>query len=109
MVQRGASDWGVMYDPYTGLALPERIESGSVQAVTGTPIVKTLDWVGLEFVPEIKVPAECWADWDAVNQKWITVGEKYPDGTHRKNRSHCDLSRQSLRYQMAGRQQFLRG
>jgi peptide/nickel transport system substrate-binding protein len=84
MVQRGATDWGVMYDPYTGLALPERIEGGSVQAVTGTPIVKTLDWVGLEFVPEIKVPAECWADWDAVNQKWITVGEKYPDGATAK-------------------------
>jgi peptide/nickel transport system substrate-binding protein len=84
MVQRGASDWGVMYDPYTGLALPERIESGSVQAVTGTPIVKTLDWVGLEFVPEIKVPGECWADWDAVNQKWITVAEKFPDGATSK-------------------------
>jgi hypothetical protein len=72
MVQRGATDWGVMYDPYTGLALPERIESGSVQAVTGTPIVKTLDWVGLEFVPEIKVPSECWVDWDPVNQKFLT-------------------------------------
>jgi peptide/nickel transport system substrate-binding protein len=84
MVQRGVTDWGTMADPYTGLALPQRIESGSVQAVTGTPIVKTLDWVGLEFVPEIKVPAECWADWDAVNQKWITVGEKYPDGATSK-------------------------
>ena len=80
MPARATIDWGAMNDPYTGLYLPQRIESGSLQAVTGTPIVKTLDWVGLEFVDEIKVPGECWADWDAVNQKWITVAEKYPEG-----------------------------
>ena len=35
----------------------------------------------LSFAPEIQVPADAWADWDAVNQRFITVGEKYPQGT----------------------------
>jgi peptide/nickel transport system substrate-binding protein len=74
--QRGTEDWGTMFDPYTGLALPQRIESATVTALKGLPITKNLDWDNLEFVDSITVPGECWADWDAVNQKWITVAEK---------------------------------
>jgi peptide/nickel transport system substrate-binding protein len=87
MPQRGTMDWATMFDPYTGLALPQRIESGTITAVKGLPIVKNLDWVNLEFVDEIKVPGECWADWDAVNQKWITVAEKFPEGLTSKTKS----------------------
>jgi peptide/nickel transport system substrate-binding protein len=36
--------------------------------------------VDLSFQPEVQVPADTWIDWDAANQKFITVGEKYPDG-----------------------------
>jgi peptide/nickel transport system substrate-binding protein len=87
MPQRGTMDWATMFDPYTGLALPQRIESGTITAVNGLPITKNLDWVNLEFVDSITVPGECWADWDAVNQKWITVAEKFPEGLTAKTKS----------------------
>lgn len=76
MPQRGTEDWGTMFDPYTGLSVPQRIESADITAVKGLPITKTLDWVKLDFADSITVPDQCWADWDAVNQKWITVAEK---------------------------------
>jgi peptide/nickel transport system substrate-binding protein len=46
----------------------------------GLPVSKTLDWVDLSFEPQITVPADVWVDWDAANQKFITAGEKFPDG-----------------------------
>ena len=73
---RATGDWGVVSDPYTGLAWPQRIEKAEVFAVKGTPITKTLDWVSLEFVDEIQVPDDAWVDWDAEAQKFITAGEK---------------------------------
>ena len=79
-VIRATTGSGILPDPHTGLYWPLRIESGAVYAKEGLPIGKTLDWVTLEFVPENVVPEDAWVDWDAVNQKWITVGEKYPEG-----------------------------
>jgi len=40
------------------------------------PVGKTLDWLDLEFEPEIAVPGDAWVDWDAVNQVFITADEK---------------------------------
>ncbi len=80
MPQRGTSDNGVIADPYTGLAWPQRLERAEVVAKEGLPMTKTLDWVDLSTQPEVQVPADAWIDWDAANQKFITVGEKYPDG-----------------------------
>ncbi len=76
---RFIGDAGVVADPYTGLALPQRIEKAEVTAVEGLPIAKTLDWVSLDFVPEIQVPSDAWVDWDPVGQNWITAGEKFTD------------------------------
>jgi peptide/nickel transport system substrate-binding protein len=77
--QTSTSDVFVMPDPYTGLYYPQRIESAAVVVEEGLPVAKTLDWLTLETAPvgSIEVPAEAWADWDAVNQVWITAGEKY--------------------------------
>ena len=81
MIQNATSDLASMPDPYTGLAWPQRAESLTVTAAEGLPITKTLDWVTLDFVAGgNQVPAEAWADWDATNQKFITVGEKFPEG-----------------------------
>jgi len=66
-----------MADPYTGLYWPLRAEKAEITVVEGLPVGVTLDWVTLSFAPEIVVPTDAWADWDAVNQKFITVGEKY--------------------------------
>jgi peptide/nickel transport system substrate-binding protein len=78
--KRATSDYGVISDPFTGLAWPQRIESASVTVKEGLPVGKTLDWVSLEFAPEIQVPADAWVDWNAETQTFITAGEKYPEG-----------------------------
>ncbi len=80
-IVRATMDSAALSDPYTGLYRNQRIERAEVVAKEGTPIQKTLDWVDLKFEPEIQVPADAWADWDAANQKFITVGEKFPEGT----------------------------
>jgi peptide/nickel transport system substrate-binding protein len=81
MVQNATMDQASLSDPYTGLAWPQRAESLTVTAKEGLPISKSLDWVTLNFVPDGNtVPTDAWADWDATAQKFITVGEKFPDG-----------------------------
>lgn len=74
---RAIGDRGVMADPYTGLRWPQRIERAEVTIKEGLPVAKTLDWVSLEFVPEIEVPEDAWIDWDATEQRFLTVGEVY--------------------------------
>jgi peptide/nickel transport system substrate-binding protein len=71
---------GLMADPYTGLAYPQRIESAELTIKRGLPITKNLDWLTMKEEDEIAVPEDAWADWDAQAQKFITVGEKFPDG-----------------------------
>ena len=71
---------GMMADPYTGLAYPERIESAELTHKEGLPIVQNLDWLTVNTAPQIDVPEDAWVDWDATNQKWITAAEKFPDG-----------------------------
>ena len=87
MVQRFTYDWGAVSDPYTGLILPKLVEKAELTAVEGLPIEKSSDWIDLAFTDEIQVPGDAWADWDAENQRWITVEEKYPEGITAKTRS----------------------
>lgn len=86
MPQRGTEDWAIMYDPYTGLPRPQRLESAVVDVVAGTPITKTLDWVTVNEVAEITVPGDAWVDWDATTQKFITAAEKFPEGLTAKSK-----------------------
>lgn len=80
MLQRGMTDNGTLPDPFTGLSWPERIERAEVTIQSGLPVAKTLDWVDLQFADTIEVPADAWIDWDPAAQKFITVGEKHPEG-----------------------------
>lgn len=73
-------DRGIIVDPFTGLHWPHRLERAEVYIREGLPVTKTLDWVDLEFVDKIDVPADAWADWDPVAQEFITAGEKWPEG-----------------------------
>jgi len=77
MIYRGTGEIGTYSDPYTGLYWPQRIEKADVTVQTGLPVVKTLDWLTLNFAPTIEVPKDAWIDWDAEKQQFITVGEKY--------------------------------
>lgn len=80
MLTRATSDVDVMSDPFTGLTWPQRIERAEVFIKEGLPVGKSHDWVDLQFVPTNEVPADTWIDWDPATQKFITVGEKHPEG-----------------------------
>ncbi len=86
-VYRATRDSATLPDPYTGLYLPQRVTKAEVYVQKGLPVTSTLDWVKLQFVDKIQVPSDAYIDWDAVNQKWITVGEKYPDGLTAKTKT----------------------
>jgi peptide/nickel transport system substrate-binding protein len=76
---RATGELATISDPYTGLALPNRIERVEVVAETGLPMVKTLDYVDLQFADSIEVPADAWYKWDSAEQRFITVGEAFTD------------------------------
>ncbi len=78
---------GIMADPYTGLAWPQRIASAEVVAQTGLPIQDNLGWVKLSTADKIDVPPDALVDWDAKTEKFITAAEKFPDGTTAKVKS----------------------
>ena len=80
MLQRGTGELQAFPDPFTGLVWPQRLERAEVFNLEGLPVTSTLDWVSLEFVPEIAVPEDAWIDWDITEQRFITVGEQNPDG-----------------------------
>lgn len=72
---RAIGDAGVYFDPYTGLAIPSRVERAEVTVQTGLPVGVTYDWVTLDFADTIEVPADAWVDWDATTQEFIPAGE----------------------------------
>lgn len=79
-----AAQGGIMGDPYTGLAWPQRIASAQVIAESGLPIKDNLGWVKLTTQDKIDVPPDSLVDWDAKTQKFITAAEKFPNGTTAK-------------------------
>jgi peptide/nickel transport system substrate-binding protein len=84
----GSYSSGLMGDPYTGLAWPQRFESASFEYVAGLPVTdNNLGWLEVSEVDEIPVPEDAWVDWDATSQTFVTVGEKFPDGTTAKTKS----------------------
>ncbi len=72
---------GLMPDGRDGLAHPWRIESAAVTVREGLPVVKTYDWVSLDFAADIQASSDAWVDWDAAEQRFITVGEKMDPGS----------------------------
>ena len=86
---RATGDLGHWPDTRTGLRWPGRIEKADVFVQSGLPATVTnTDWCSLTFVPEIQVPIDAWADWDAVNQRFRTVRDRYgAGGTTTKTKS----------------------
>jgi peptide/nickel transport system substrate-binding protein len=80
MIMRGLTNSPVLPDPYTGLFWPQEVVRGDVVVQGESPVTRTLDWVTLERVAEIPVPPDAWIDWNGAAGKWVTVGERYPDG-----------------------------
>jgi hypothetical protein len=72
---RAVSGNSVLYDPYTGLAWPVRMQKMDVTVKTGLSVFKTLDWVTLNTADKIAAPSDAWVDWDAKTQTFITVAD----------------------------------
>jgi peptide/nickel transport system substrate-binding protein len=72
---------GLMADPFTGLAYPQRIESAELTYTEGLPIHQSLDWLTVNTAPQIDVPGDAWVDWNATEQRFVTAAEKFPEGT----------------------------
>jgi peptide/nickel transport system substrate-binding protein len=87
MIIRATADYATLPDPFTGLYWPQRVKSAEVYVQEGIPVTKTHDWLTLAFLPEITVPQDAWADWDPIAQRFITVGEKYPEGVTAKTKT----------------------
>jgi len=79
-LQRAVGETATVPDPFTGHAIPMHVESASITHQSDLPIYATKDWVAVDSADEIEVPGDAWADWDPVEQRFITVEEKYPDG-----------------------------
>jgi peptide/nickel transport system substrate-binding protein len=70
---------GLYTDPNTGVGIPNRIERAEVVVQEGFPAGASSDWITLSFEPEIVVPDDAWAGWDAANQVFLTAGEVYTE------------------------------
>lgn len=79
MVIRGVGDAGVYPNPNTGLNFPNRIERAELTVREGYPMAVSSDWVTLSFEPEVTVPDDAWAGWDAENQVFLTAAEVYTE------------------------------
>jgi peptide/nickel transport system substrate-binding protein len=75
MWQIATQDQGVIPNPSTGIALPQRLERAELVVQEGLPISNTYDWVDLSFAAEIAVPADAWNGWDAEAGTFTTAGE----------------------------------
>lgn len=79
MLKNGVSDQALYADPNTGIRLPGRAERAELVLQEGFPAGATLDWVDLSFEPEITVPDDAWAAWDAENQVFLTAADVYTE------------------------------
>ncbi len=87
MMIRATQDAPVLPDPFTGLYWPQRIAGAEVTVVEGAPVQRNHDWLTLERASEITVPGDAWIDWDSEDNRWITVGEKHPEGLTARTRT----------------------
>jgi peptide/nickel transport system substrate-binding protein len=80
---RATGDMDTQPDTRTGLRWAGRLEKAEVIVKQGQPIeVTNTDWCKLTFVPEVQVPLDAWADWDATTQTFLTVRDRFgPGGT----------------------------
>lgn len=79
MVIRGVGDLGIYSDPNTGLGILGRVERAELTVRDGYPMTSSSDWVTLSFEPEVVVPDDAWAGWDAENQVFLTAADVYTE------------------------------
>jgi hypothetical protein len=76
IIRNFTTDYGVIYNPYTGLLMPKLVTKAEMVAQEGLPIAKPQgDWMTLSTAAKIDVPDDAWVDWDAITQKFVTAAE----------------------------------
>jgi peptide/nickel transport system substrate-binding protein len=87
MIMRALADVELVPDPFTGLYWPQRIERAEVTVQEGVPVVRSHDWLSLETAGRIDVPDDTWIDWDGRAGRFVTVGERHPEGITARTRT----------------------
>lgn len=64
-------DGDYIFNPYTGLPMPNRFVSATLELLEGAKTISSSDWLELKLVNKIEVPSDAWYDWDVANQKVI--------------------------------------
>jgi len=80
VILRGVDDWSVIYNPYTGLPMPNRFEEVTMDVEKDVPTMASSPWLKLKFVDSVPVPADAWFGWNSTT-KGIT---NPPNGTYAK-------------------------
>lgn len=86
MIVRALADPPLMPDPFTGLFWPQRIAAAEVTVQEDAHVERTHDWLRVDSARDIRVPDDTWIDWDSNAQRFVTVGEKYPEGLSARTR-----------------------
>ena len=74
------NDEDTIYNPYTGLPVPNRFEEVTVEVEDGMQIIATSPWLNLTFVDYVEVPPDAWFGWNTTTKSIITA----PSGTYAK-------------------------
>jgi peptide/nickel transport system substrate-binding protein len=80
MITRGTGADSLLPNPFTGLLHPFLVQKATVTTIENAPVSKTLDWLELNFVPQITVPQDAWINWNTAEQRLVSVQEAYPQG-----------------------------
>jgi peptide/nickel transport system substrate-binding protein len=68
-------DRPIIYNPYTGLPMANRIEEVTVTIQEGLDISSSSEWLTVETQPNIEVPTDAWFGWDTENKEVLTASE----------------------------------
>ncbi len=76
------SDYEEMFNPYTGLAVPNRFVNATmmVDDTYEGLMVNSSEWLDLQFVESVEVPTDAWYDWNVTSKEVIMA----PAGTYAK-------------------------
>jgi peptide/nickel transport system substrate-binding protein len=86
MLIRATQDPVVIPDPFTGLFHPQRIERAELTVQKDVPVSRTLDWLSVDTAETIRVPEAVWIDWNGEAGRFVSVGEKHPEGITARTR-----------------------
>jgi len=73
---RTTMSFATMFDPFTGLTWPWRLEKADLTVAKGLQVTQSLGWVNLTTATDpIVPPDDAWIDWNAATQKFVTVAD----------------------------------